>query len=367
MSAGWAVNQLAIAPKLRQRRFALLPLRGPGAVFTDVQGRAPGESTTPSELSDLISSISTVGVLEPVLVEETPDPAGGPSVLRLAAGERRLRAARWGATHQPDNPHFAALPAVVLPGPLSEEERRIWQLVENLARQPLRPGELAAALLLHRSAVLLGKLVAAGIPVPTEVYSIADPAERFRALDRLRGNNTAAAAPWPEVLQRLGLQLTPRKARELVRAFGALPRELSEDMDDAKVTLATRIRFAQLHNGRAEAAEGIWAAVRERGRVDLLPAALTAAADIDEPTACVAAAETAQEQGNAARADTLRRHHQGPPERPPTNGLVTAALRALRELAAAGTALSTYDAASLRLLTDQITAASSATVQGGPE
>ena len=73
-----AVQQLRLSPRLRQRRFARLPLRGDGTPFTELQGRVPGDSTTPADLADLISSISTVGVLQPVLVEEIPGRNGGP-------------------------------------------------------------------------------------------------------------------------------------------------------------------------------------------------------------------------------------------------------------------------------------------------
>ena len=46
--------------KLRQRRFDMLPMRGPGSPFTEPQGRKPGDVTAPEELSDLISSMSVV-------------------------------------------------------------------------------------------------------------------------------------------------------------------------------------------------------------------------------------------------------------------------------------------------------------------
>lgn len=361
-----------MSPRLRQRRFQLLPLRGAGSPFTDLQGRLPGESTAPAELADLISSIGTVGVLEPVLVEEITQPDGAPPAMKLAAGERRLRAVRWGAVHQPDNPHFAVLPAIVVPGPLSEEERRIWQLVENLARTDLQPGELAAALLLHRGAVLLGKLLAAGITVPTDVYQLDDPVARFHALERLRGTNTDCAAPWSEVLTRLGLQLSPRKARELVRAFAELPRELSEEMDAAQVALHTRIRFADLRRGRAEAADGIWAAVKHRGQPHLLPAAVTTATDTDaDPEEALTTAESLHEQANAARAAKLRRPTPTTGQRDEGEAageeittmvdpqLVDNALTALRALATAvahGERLDRHDHRSLQLLVDQISA-----------
>ena len=37
--------------KLRQRRFEMLPLRGPGSAFTEPAGRKPGDATAPEELS----------------------------------------------------------------------------------------------------------------------------------------------------------------------------------------------------------------------------------------------------------------------------------------------------------------------------
>jgi ParB family chromosome partitioning protein len=218
---------------MHRRRLGMIPLRGPGAAYTAAQPRQPGDSTTPAELSDLISSIAEIGVLHPILAEEIPgQTAEDRPKLRVVAGERRLRAARWGAIHLPDNPNFTAIPAIISPGPVPPEECRKWQLVENLAREPLRPGEQAAALLLHRCAILAGKLLRAGREVPAGIYDIDDPVERFLTLEKIRSGDTGCAAPWSEVLTRLGLQLTPRKARQIVRAFAELPRDLSAEMDE---------------------------------------------------------------------------------------------------------------------------------------
>ncbi|MFF2378417.1 ParB N-terminal domain-containing protein [Streptomyces xiamenensis] len=294
--------------KLRQRRFDMLPMRGPGSPFTEPHGRKPGDATAPEELSDLISSMSVVGMLEPVLAEEiTVD--NGPPTIRLVTGERRLRAMHWGAQHLPDNPHFAALPAVICPGPLSEEERHMWRFVENFAREPLRPGEQAAALMYQRCAVLTGKLLRAGKPVPGHVYSIADSVERFKALERIRGTDQSCAAPWTEVLSRLGLQLTERKATELVRAFRELPRELTEEMDEKAVRLNTRIRFAALLRGRESAAADIWAVLKGSSRLHLLPSAVDIslrAPDL-EPDEIIDAAEERLERANANRRAKLTR------------------------------------------------------------
>jgi ParB family chromosome partitioning protein len=357
---GEVVQKFGLSPRLRKRRFALLPLRGEGSPFTELQGRLPGDNTTPADLADLISSISNVGVLQPVLVEEIDTGDGAHPAMKLAAGERRLRACRWGAVHRPDNPHFAALPAVVCPGPLSDEERRIWQLVENLARESLRPGELAAALVLDRCAVLLGKLLAGGHAVPADVYAIDDPIARFTAMERIRGTDKRCAAPWVEVLSRLGLQLSPRKARELVRAFAEMPREIAEEMDEAKVSLHTRIRFVELSRGRAQAAQDIWAAVKDTGRTRLLPSALAAATGEPELSAeqALADAERVQEQADTARADKLRAEPRRPEQAVAVDSrLVDRTLAALRQLLLAlvqGAQLGSHDRGSLALLLDQL-------------
>lgn len=294
--------------KLRQRRFDMLPMRGPGSPFTEPHGRKPGDATAPEELSDLISSMSVVGMLEPVLAEEITV-AGRAPTIRLVTGERRLRAMRWGAQHLPENPHFAALPAVVCPGPLSEEERHMWRFVENFAREPLRPGEQAAALMYQRCAVLTGKLLRAGKPVPGHVYAIADSVERFKALERIRGTDQTCAAPWTEVLSRLGLQLTERKATELVRAFRELPRELTEEMDEEAVRLNTRIRFAALRRGRESAAADIWAALKGSSRLHLLPSAVDIGLTAPElePDEVIDAAEERLERANSNRRAKLTR------------------------------------------------------------
>lgn len=348
-------RRLTLSERLRRRRFELLPLLGPGAVFTEVQGRGPGSSMAPASLVELISSIATVGVLQPVLVEEMPGAA-----MRLVAGERRMRAARWGAVHHPDNPHFATVPAVICPGPLSEEERRVWQLVENLAREDLQPGELAAALLYERSAVLAAKLLADGVPIPADVAAVEDPVARFRALDRLRtdAGRHHLGAPWTEVLRRLGIQMREDKARQLVRAFAAIPAEISCEMDAAKVALATRLEYLRLERGCAEAAAELWAAVRQRERPDLLAAAVReqlAHPDLEAPEA-VERAEELHELADEARARVQRPGREVAADEADAQvvGEVLEGLRQLLGLLRAGATVGRFDAGSLRLFASEL-------------
>ena len=347
-------RRLHLSERLRRRRFELLPLRGPGAAWTGVQGRGPGPAMAPANLVELISSIASVGVLQPILVEEAA--AGG---LRVVAGERRLRAARWGAANLADNPHFAAIPAVVCPGPLSEEERRIWQLVENLAREDLQPGELAAALLYERSAVLLAKLLAAGVAVPEEAAHLDDAVARFRALDRLRveAEMHHVGAPWGEVLSRLGIQMREDKARQLVRAFSSLPSELSSEMDAAKVALATRLEFLRLDRGRADAAAQLWEAVQARRQPQLLAAAVREQLAHPELPAeeVLERAEELRSSADEARARAQMADGGTGPDI--DSELVRSVLEGLRRLLGAlreGAGLSRYEEGSLRLFATEV-------------
>lgn len=345
-------RRLASSERLSRRRFELVPLSGPGAPFADVQGRQPGGSTAPSGLVDLISSIASVGVLQPILVEELPE-----GRLRLVSGERRLRAAAWGAVHLADNPHFAAIPAVICPGPLSEEERRVWQLVENLAREDLRPGELAAALLYERCAVLTSKLLAAGVPVPADIAGLDDPVQRFRALDRLRvrAGRHGLGAPWGEVLRRLGIQMGEDRAKQLARAFAALPAELSAEMDAAGIALATRLDFIRLDRGRRAAARELWEAVKARGRPELLSAAVRTCLERPavDPGAALDAAEALHRAADEARARSQRR--TGEPSRAAASAAeALAALRRLLGELRGGATVPVYDAGSLRLCAEEL-------------
>jgi ParB family chromosome partitioning protein len=354
-SAAELARRLLGSQRLRRRHFELLPLTGPDAAFSDPQGRGPGASTAPADLAELISSIATVGVLQPILVEELP---GG--ARRVVAGERRLRAGRWGAVNQPDNPHFAAMPAVVCPGPLDEGERRVWQLVENLAREDLQPGELAAALLYERCAVLVAKLLAAGVAVPAEV-NLDDPVRRWEALEHLRVRSGChhLGAPWEEVLRRLGIQMRAERAKDLVRAFKALPVELSADMDAHKIALATRMTYLRLDRGCQAAADELWAAVKARGRPELLCAAVWERLEhqgLDGDGALDRAEErhaAADEARRAALSPAAEGDSAGDEE--PVD--VAGALEALRGLLAvlrSGKRLAPYDVGSLRLFAEEL-------------
>ncbi|NTY62083.1 ParB/RepB/Spo0J family partition protein [Mycolicibacterium sphagni] len=357
-----AIERMAASERLRKRHFTMLAVEGPSAPVTQVQGRAPGDSTSPADLEGLISSIAVVGLLQPLLVEQIDDRH------ILVAGERRLRALRWGHVHQPDNPHFQTAPAVVCPGPLTEDERRCWQLVENLAREDLGVGELGAALLFERAAVLAGALQAHGVDVPAELMAIEDPITRWMLLDkhRVAAGAHMVGAPWDEVLKRIGVQLNAEKAKQIVRAFKSLPTEVSTDMDAEGVALATRLEYLKLEKGRQSAASEIWAAVRDRGTPKLLGGAVRAAmADPSlSPEDAVEIAQQLHDSANASRSAALRGDtdtavEEADPEI--VGSAVTAVTRLLAELRA-GKKLAGYAGGTLMLHTRELL-----TLAGGGE
>jgi ParB-like chromosome segregation protein Spo0J len=337
----------------RSRRLAYLPLAGPHpAVFTEPQGRQ-GVSFAPESLADLISSIGAVGQLEPVLAEELPGAAGEP-VYRLVVGERRLRSMLWGAAHEPGNPHFSVLEAIVCAGPLSEDERRTWQLEENLAREALRPGELGAALLWKRCALLAERMRAGGCDQPPEAAGLDDPAARYRVLERA-ARRKGIAAPWAEVTASMGITLSPRRARALAAAFRALPSDLSQDMDRHGVPVTARLDAVRMA-GQDDAAAEIWAAVKERGRPDLLaPAAAALAADpAIGARAAAGRAEALDTAGTAARRAARAAVPAGQLIDPAVTRALLAAMRTYAALLRAGGYPGEFDVGSLRLLATEI-------------
>jgi len=271
---------------LGTRRYETYSLTGETTIFTEVQGRGWGNQSSMSTagIEDLISSIGSVGLLQPILLEELPD-----SRLNLVAGERRLRALRWGSVNQPENPHFGSAAAIVVTGPLSVNDKRRWQLIENLAREDLKEGELAAALLYERASRLAEKLTAHGIDANGPL-DLDDPIDQWNALNKLRLANElhSLGVGWDEVISHLGISLSENRAIKTVAAFRSLPPELCSEMDANDVALASRRAFVALaRSGRKEAAEGIWEALRERGQTHLLTRSCMEAtnhpdADVDE-------------------------------------------------------------------------------------
>jgi len=282
----------ARSQRLQNRIMVTIDLANGGKdhVFAGISPRWWGTATSlsPNELVGLISSIASVGVLEPLLLEQDEQGSGAPRY-RVVAGERRLRACLWGYHKHPENPNFQTFQACVVQGPLSDEDRYIWQLITHLARADLKPAELAAALLYERSALMAARITDAGTDVPDSVLRHEDPVTRFAELDKFRTKQGLhnIGAPWPDVIARLGLQLPARRCTDIVKAFKSLPTEVSTDMDANDVSIRSRLSLIKLSAGRTEATEEIWAAIKARGHPERTTTATTIAtqypdADLDD-------------------------------------------------------------------------------------
>jgi ParB family chromosome partitioning protein len=90
------------------------------------------------EVAELAESISTYGLLQPVVVREDG------TRYRLIAGHRRFEAVRLLAGRHPDDPRWREIEAVLRRA--DDEEAYLLTLTENLQREDLHPKEEAAAL-----------------------------------------------------------------------------------------------------------------------------------------------------------------------------------------------------------------------------
>lgn len=115
---------------------ALIPQRDETSAAIDLPISAiarnpyqPRQAVAEASLEELAASIAEHGVLQPILVTQTP------TGYRLIAGERRLRAAEIAGLER--------VPAVVRAA--TESEQLAWALIENLQRSDLNAMEEARA------------------------------------------------------------------------------------------------------------------------------------------------------------------------------------------------------------------------------
>jgi ParB/RepB/Spo0J family partition protein len=92
--------------------------------------------TQDPEFQDLVTSVQTHGVLQPILVRALPADESGESRYELVAGERRWRAAMAA--------ELESVPAVI--STFDDSQAQVAALVENLQRQDIRPLDEARGL-----------------------------------------------------------------------------------------------------------------------------------------------------------------------------------------------------------------------------
>lgn len=261
--------RLEISERLMQAELVDLPVSGPGSPLVRPQARdAQADALTPEGLRDLISSIGVLGQLQAIIVEEV---AGE---LTLLAGERRLSAFRLGAVEYPDNPHFAkgTVRASVVPGPLSEWERRAVQLAENFARRDLTDTDIARALWYGRCALFTERAQQLGLVPPDDVKEMGDPVARWERLEEWRTTVPElhnVGANWEDTRDTLGLSLSETRLKEISRAMRTFGADLSERFDDFGASHRARkaARNVKKSLGSSESVERILDLVAEKVEV----------------------------------------------------------------------------------------------------
>jgi ParB family chromosome partitioning protein len=120
----------------RNRYQGLERLRGANEIPVERLTRDPSqprEIFDEAALQELVESIESLGVLQPIRVRYDEELA----MYVVIAGERRLRAAKMAG--------LKSVPCVIQEGELTESQRLIEQLAENIIRADLQPVEQAKA------------------------------------------------------------------------------------------------------------------------------------------------------------------------------------------------------------------------------
>jgi ParB family chromosome partitioning protein len=213
-----------------------------------------------AELATLTASIRAHGVLQPILVVETPEG------YQLVAGERRLRAARAAGLEH--------IPAVVRR--LDEQAQLEVALIENLQREDLNPIEAARgfrrlidefAFSPERIAEQIGR-ARSTVANTLRLLDLAPPVQAAVADGRLSEGHARALGGLPlehqdRVLESvIGQDLSVRQTEELVRRLRAprpdpvspdASRRVDPDLErveeDLRRSLGTKVRLSRSRRG----------------------------------------------------------------------------------------------------------------------
>jgi ParB family chromosome partitioning protein len=217
----------------------------------------PRQAFEQAQLDELAASIAEHGVLQPILVTETP---GG---YRLIAGERRLRAAEMAGLER--------IPALVRGA--DDQSQLAWALIENVQRADLNAMEQAAAFrqlvdefgLSHedvgarvgrsRSAVAnTVRLLDLPPDVQDRVRNGALSEGHARAIAGLEDTTQQSSAADEVVTRGLSVRQTEELVRRMRTAAPArAPRERAPDVERLEQTLrdslATKVTIATARKG----------------------------------------------------------------------------------------------------------------------
>ncbi len=261
-------SQLGAAPRLLQR---LVSERIQHIPIGDIQRNPeqPRKTFSPGSIEELATSILSVGLRQPVEVDQ-PDPDA--EVYVLTYGERRLRAfellSQRAAATGFDPTRFERIPALVRT--VDATARGAIAIVENLHRQALTPGETAEGLVALKGVVGTWEAVASAVGLDVG---------RVKRLASLAGNHALVEAlERGDITQNQAFSLRALKDPALLTAAVVavngsddtttrrLVRELQAD--DASAAPVDRVTAAMAHAvGTADASP----ATLERGAAPPTP------------------------------------------------------------------------------------------------
>lgn len=240
-------SQVGAAPRLLQRlvseRIQHIPLH-------DIQRNPeqPRKTFSPGSIDELATSILSVGLRQPVEVDQ-PEPDA--DVYVLTYGERRLRAfellAQRPAAAGFDPTRFARIPALVRT--VDATARGAVAIVENLHRQALTPGEMAEGLVALKGVVGTWEAVASAVGLDVG---------RVKRLASLAGNEVLVQAlERGDITQNQAFSLRSLKDPALLSAAviavggsdDTTTRRVVRELlaDDASAAAADRVTTAMAH------------------------------------------------------------------------------------------------------------------------
>lgn len=209
----------------------------------------PRRSFPAAALNQLADSIRQHGIIQPLVVR--PLPGGG---YEIVAGERRCRAAKLAG--------LKTVPAVVRP--LSDDEARVFALVENLQRADLNPIEQAQGLarlveeakITHAEAAGIVGLSRPAVSNLLRLLELAPAVRKLLAAAQLEMGHARALLALPKSQQEAAARqviagrLTVRQTEQLVRQLlagksGRKPAAGGKDADTQRLEkeLSTRLHM----------------------------------------------------------------------------------------------------------------------------
>lgn len=237
------MGQTALFPGPSQPYYARIDPR-----LIDADPNQPRTTFDPADMDSLAASVDALGVMEPLVVEET---AGGR--YRLVAGERRLRAALAVLSARPGHPLLQAVPAMVYPaGRLPDAARAAMQISENFFRANLSPGDTARGLRRVKQSLECARAEEIIRGRNGQTPSALGPEDPDRRERHLRATLAKMGVPWPDVswdavFRTLGMDPADPSLRRVKRLL-SIPDPVLDRCDQLGLTRSAAAALSELRD-----------------------------------------------------------------------------------------------------------------------